>query len=151
MIFGENVSQQHASEVRSKLMSILYNHNSYTPMDNYRELLELYLYYIDKTSLSTFCDTDVQDLKKRFFLNNPIVYSMFFFFSLIWFVLKTCSTKFYTELVWKTIFWNQNVIFRNVIFFDKLNENKQTNEIFIMILTTDFFCKKIFLIVNIKC
>ena len=54
MIFGENVSQQHASEARSKLMSILCDHNSYTPRDDYTELLQLFLYYIDKTSYSTF-------------------------------------------------------------------------------------------------
>ena len=50
MMFGENVSQQHASEARSKLMSIFYDHNSYIPPNDYRELLQLSLYYIAKTS-----------------------------------------------------------------------------------------------------
>ena len=36
MMFGENVSQQHASEARSKLMSIFCNHNSYIPPNDYR-------------------------------------------------------------------------------------------------------------------
>ena len=54
MIFSENVLQQHASEATSKPMRILCDQNSYTPRDDYRELLQLSLYYIDKTSFSTF-------------------------------------------------------------------------------------------------
>jgi len=55
MNIGENVVQQHALEARSKLMNLLFDQNdSYIPRDDYKELLQLSLYYIDKTSFSAF-------------------------------------------------------------------------------------------------
>ena len=54
MIFSKDVSQQHASEVRSKPMSILYDHYSYIPRDSYGELLQLSLFYIDEILLLDF-------------------------------------------------------------------------------------------------
>ena len=54
MVFNDNVLKEHALEAKSKLVNILSDQKSYIPRDDYRELLQLSIYYIDSTTFSNF-------------------------------------------------------------------------------------------------
>ena len=49
MIVGKNILEEHATAARSCLINILSDKTSYCPRGDYKELLQLSLYYIDKT------------------------------------------------------------------------------------------------------
>ena len=54
MNVGKNILEEHVTAARSCLINILSDETFYCPRDDYKELLQLSLYYIDKTTFSKF-------------------------------------------------------------------------------------------------
>ena len=54
IIVGKNILEEHVKAARSCLINILSDETSYCPRDDYKGQLQLFLYYIDKTTFSKF-------------------------------------------------------------------------------------------------